>query len=138
MLEKLNKHLSWLWYGVLAIVLLDLLWDDFPTLWAASSVMAALYGVMALFSLILGIGSLRPDTHSTLWDSRGVPEDTQKRYARLMGGLFLVNAAIGPVGLLVSLAVDFDTDFLLLAQMGGLAAIGLLGLLPRGNKTARG
>ena len=130
-MKKLGNWSSGLVTALTAILFLNIFWDDFPTL-------GALYGVMALFSLLLGIGNLRPDTRSSLWDRRGVPETVQRRFARLMGALFLVNAAIGPVGLLVSLAVDFDTDFLLIAQMGGLAAISLLGLLPRGTKAAHG
>lgn len=127
----LKKPDDWLAGSLMVILFLQIFCDGFPT-------MAALYGLMMGISVLFGVGCLRGDGRAEAWDRKGVPEAAQKRFARIQGILFLVNAAIGPVGLLVSLAVDFDTDFLLLAQMGGLAAIGLLGLLPRGNKTARG
>ena len=137
-MKKLDHWIDRFAGALFGIMILSLLWDDFPTRIAVSAVMAALYIGLAFFSMFLGVGCLRSDACWALWDRRGVPPEVQARFARMQGVLFLVNAAIGPVGLLVHCFVDFDSDFLLLAQMIGLPAVGLLGLLPRGTKTAHG
>ena len=47
-----------------------------------------------------------------------------------MGVLYLANAALCPLGWLLTVFVSFDTDFILLAQIAGFFLVSLLGLLP--------
>ncbi|SFP93102.1 hypothetical protein SAMN05216343_11855 [Oscillibacter sp. PC13] len=93
-------------------------------------VMPVLYGLMTVYSCWFGVGCLRSDGHAPLWDQRGVPADVQTRFSRLQGVLFLLNAAVCPVGLLLSLWIPFDRDFVLITQILGLPLICLLGVLP--------
>jgi hypothetical protein len=129
--EALKRFSDYLGYCMLAVTFLNVYWDGFPT-------MAALYAVMTGFSILFGAGCLRGDGHTEFWDRRGVPAEAQRRFSRIQGALYLVNAAICPVGLLANLVLDFDQDFVLLAQILGLAAVSLLGLGLRGNARAAG
>lgn len=112
---------------LLCPVLLLALQDRLP--WNVP-VLPVLYGLVTLESVRLGLGWLRSGGHAPLWDRRCVPGDVQIRFSRLLGALFLLNAAICPVGLLAGRSVGFDTDFVLLAQFIGVPLICLLGLLP--------
>lgn len=44
--------------------------------------------------------------------------------------LYLANAALCPLGWLLTVFVSFDTDFILLAQIAGYFLVFLLGFLP--------
>lgn len=123
-MEGLQGKLAYLWAeAILAISLLNAFWDDFPTL-------TALYAWITGLSLLLGAGCLAAKTGAAAWQRRGVSLKTQKKWARIQGVLFLVNAAVWPVGVLLGHFVSFDRDFVLMTQMLGLPVIGLLGVLP--------
>lgn len=51
-------------------------------------------------------------------------------WSRRMGVLYLANAALCPLGWLLTVFVSFDTDFILMAQIAGYFLVFLLGLLP--------
>lgn len=109
--------------GLLAVALAPFFWEDFPS-------MAALYGLMTGISILYGLGCLRGPMEARLWRQRNVPEAVQRLWARRMGVLYLVNAALCPLGWLLAVFVSFDTDFILLAQIAGFLLVSLLGLLP--------
>ena len=92
--------------------------------------MAALYGIMTGISVLYGLGYLRGQLEARLWRQRNVPKEIQRLWSRRMGVLYLVNAALCPLGWLLTVFVSFDTDFILLAQTAGFFLVSLLGLLP--------
>ena len=94
------------------------------------SSMAALYGIMTGISVLYGLGYLRGQTEARPWRQRNVPKEIQRLWSRRMGVLYLANAALCPLGWLLTVFVSFDTDFILLAQIAGFFLVSLLGLLP--------
>ena len=105
------------------ILLATVLWDDFPA-------MLALYVCMTTLSILFAVEAFRMRDGSVRWIAAGVPRQTRLKFSRLMGWLYLLNAALWPLGKLLSLAVEFDQDFILLTQMGGIVAVSLLAFLP--------
>ena len=119
-MNQLNAALS---IGLLVVVLAPYWWEGFPS-------MAALYAIMTAASILYGLGCLRGPGNAYLWHQRKVPEAVQRRWARRMGALYLLNAALCPLGWLLAACVSFDTDFILLAQIAGLLLVSLLGFVP--------
>lgn len=111
-------------YGMMGILLATVFWDDFPAIFG-------LHVCMTLYSILLAVGLFRLRGDSPRWIAAAVPEKTRLAWSRLMGGAYLLNAALWPLGKLLALAVDFDQDFILIAQMVGIVAVSLLGFLPR-------
>lgn len=105
------------------ILLATVLWDDFPA-------MLALYVCMTTLSILFAVEAFRMRDGSARWIAAGVPRQTRLNFSRLMGWLYLLNAALWPLGKLLALAVEFDQDFILLTQMGGIVAVSLLAFLP--------
>ena len=113
-MKQNTAALSWLLLGLtMLLAFRHLLPWEIP-------VMPVLYGLMTVYSCWFGVGCLRS----------GVPADIQARFSRLQCVLFLLNAAVCPVGLLLSLWIPFDRDFVLITQILGLPLICLLGVLP--------
>lgn len=119
-MQKLDSLLV---FGLSAVVFAPFFWEDFPS-------MAALYGLMTGISVLYGLGCLRGTTEARLWQQRNVPADVQRVWSRRMGVLYLVNAALCPLGWLLAVFVSFDTDFILVAQIIGFFLVSLLGFLP--------
>lgn len=119
-MQKLDSLLV---FGLSAVVFAPFFWEDFPS-------MAALYGLMTGISVLYGLGCLRGTTEARLWRQRNVPADVQRVWSRRMGVLYLVNAALCPLGWLLAAFVSFDTDFILFAQIIGFFLVSLLGFLP--------
>ena len=119
------KRLENIWLGcMLGITLANVFLDGFPAL-------PAMYLLTTGFSVLLGFGCLCGSGYAPAWEQRNVPKDVQKKATRVMGVLYLLNAALCPLGWLLNRFVRFDTDFILLAQIIGLPVICLLGLFPR-------
>ena len=59
-----------------------------------------------------------------------MPADVQRLWSQRMGALYLVNAALCPLGWLLAAFVTYDTDFILLTQILGLLLVSLLGFVP--------
>ena len=119
----MRKSDSLLLFGLSAVVFASFFREHVPS-------MAALCGLMTGISVLCGLGYLRGQTEVRLWRQRNVPEAVQRVWARRMGVLYLVNAALCPLGWLLAAFVSFDTDFILLAQIAGFLLVSLLGLLP--------
>ena len=119
-MQKLMKTLC---DCMIAIICLYIFWDDFPTL-------PAMYFLVTAFSLLLGLGCLSKESHALAWERRNVPEALQKKAACVQGVLFLLNAAVCPLGWLLAQFVEFDTDFILVTQIIGLPVTALLGVVP--------
>ena len=113
-----------------AILLATVLWDDFPA-------MLALYICMTILSILFAVEAFRMRDGSARWIAAGVPRQTRLKFSRLMGWLYLFNAALWPLGKLLALMVDFDQDFILLTQMGGIVAVSLLAFLPLWRQRSR-
>ena len=113
-----------------AILLATVLWDDFPA-------MLALHVCMAALSILFAVEAFRMRDGNARWIAEGVPRQTRLKFSRLMGWLYLLNAALWPLGKLLALAVDFDQDFILLTQMGGIVAVSLLAFLPLWRQRSR-
>ena len=94
------------------------------------SSMAALYGIMTGISVLYGLGYLRGQTEARPWRQRNVPKEIQRLWSRRMGVLYLANAALCPLGWLLTVFVSFDTDFILFAQIMGFLLVSLLGFVP--------
>lgn len=109
---------------MMGVLLATVFWDDFPAIFG-------LHVCMTLYSILLAVGLFRLRGDSPHWIAAAVPEKTRLAWSRLMGGAYLLNAALWPLGKLLALAVDFDQDFILIAQMVGIVAVSLLGFLPR-------
>ena len=132
----MEKLMKWAQILFIAAMALPAFWRDFPT-------MAFLYAAVTGLSLVMGLGCLRGFGTASAWgDSRGVDRAVQRRWSRVQGALFLVTAALCPLGWLLALFVEFDTDFILLAQYGGFVIAALAGLVPlaraRGRRTSGG
>ncbi|WP_295581437.1 hypothetical protein [uncultured Oscillibacter sp.] len=97
--------------------------------WRPGRVLVLLHGEMTLLAVLFAAACWR-GAPAPAWDRWGLPAAAQRRLSRLLGALFLANAAVWPVGALVGRVVEFDMDFLLLAQIIGLPVIALLGGLP--------
>ena len=110
-------------YGMMAVLLATVFWDDFPAIFG-------LHVCMTLYSILSGVEMFRLRADSPRWIAAGVPEETRLNWSRIIGGAYLLNAALWPLGKLLALAVDFDQDFILIAQMMGIVAVALLGFLP--------
>lgn len=118
--SKLTDSIS---CGMMAVLLATVFWDDFPAIFG-------LHICMTLYSILLAVGLFRLQAGSPRWIAAGVPEEARSNWSRVMGGAYLLNAALWPLGKLLALAVDFDQDFILIAQMIGIVAVALLGFLP--------
>ena len=94
------------------------------------SSMAALYGIMTGISVLYGLGYLRGQTEARPWRQRNVPKEIQRLWSWRMGVLYLANAALCPLGWLLTVFVSFDTDFILFAQIMGFLLVSLLGFVP--------
>lgn len=119
----MEKLMKWAQILFIAAVALPAFRRDFPT-------MAFLYAAVTVLSLAMGLGCLRGPGTASAWEKRGVDRAVQRRWSRLQGVLFLVTAALCPLGWLLASFVEFDTDFILLAQYAGFVIAGLVGLVP--------
>ena len=106
-----------------AIMFLNVLWDGFPTL-------PVLYGVLTAASLLFGRACLMsrelPDSRA----SKQIPEEVRWKWCRVLGILYLLNAALCPLGFLLWYVVRFDSDLILGAQMLGFFIICFASLIP--------
>lgn len=106
-----------------AVVFLNVLWDGFPTL-------PVLYGVITAASLLFGRACLMsrelPDSRA----SQQVPAEVSWKWCRVLGILYLLNAALCPLGFLLWYVVRFDSDLILGAQMLGFFIVCFAGLIP--------
>ena len=109
--------------AMMAVLLATVFWDDFPAIFG-------LHVCMTLFSILFAVEVFRMRDGSARWIAAGVPEETRLNWSRIMGGAYLLNAALWPLGKLLALAVDFDQDFILIAQMLGIVVVSLLAFLP--------
>ena len=112
-------NLSWILVG---IVLAGVMWEKFPT-------MAVLYAVITGYSALLGVHCISGGDIAVL-KRRGVPEELGKSIALRTGVLYLLNAALCPLGWALAQFVEFDTDFILIAQCAGIPLAALLGCAP--------
>lgn len=119
----MRKLDSLLVFGLSAVVFASFFQEHFPS-------MAALYAAMTGISVLFGLGYLRGQTEARLWRQWNVPTELQRVWSRRMGVLYLVNAALCPLGWLLTVFVSFDTDFILLAQTAGFFPVSLLGFVP--------
>lgn len=119
----MRKLDSLLIFCLSAVMFAPFFLEDFPS-------MAALYGIMTGISVLYGLGCLRGPMETPLWRQRMVPAEVQRVWSRRMGKLYLANAALCPLGWLLTVFISFDTDFILLAQIAGFFLVSLLGLLP--------
>ena len=128
----MRKLDSLLIFGLSAVVFASFFREHFPS-------MAALYGMMTGISVLYGLGYLRGQLEARLWRQRNVPAEVQRVWSRRMGVLYLANAALCPLGWLLTVFISFDTDFILMTQIAGFFLVSLLGFLPlrsAGNGTA--
>ena len=119
----MRKLDSLLIFCLSAVMFAPFFLEDFPS-------MTALYGIMTGISVLYGLGCLRGPMETPLWRQRKVPAEVQRVWSRRMGKLYLANAALCPLGWLLTVFISFDTDFILLAQIAGFFLVSLLGLLP--------
>lgn len=106
-----------------AIMFFNVLWDGFPTL-------PVLYDVITAASLLFGRACLMsrelPDSQA----SKQVPAEVRWKWCRVLGILYLLNAALCPLGFLLWYVVRFDSDLILGAQMLGFFIICFASLIP--------
>lgn len=119
-MRKLNFLLA---VGLLVVAFAPFFWEGFPS-------MAVLYALMTGMSVLYGLGCLLGPKETSLWQQRNVPADVQRLWSQRMGALYLVNAALCPLGWLLAAFVTYDTDFILLTQILGLLLVSLLGFVP--------
>lgn len=119
----MRKLDSLLVFGLSAVVFASFFREHFPS-------MGALYGAMTGISVLFGLGYLRGQLEARLWRQRNVPAEVRRVWSRRMGLLYLANAALCPLGWLLTVFVSFDTDFILFAQIIGFLLVSLLALVP--------
>ena len=110
-------------YVLIAIVFLNVFWDNFPTI-------PVLYGCVTAASVLFGQSCLVSRKLPATQAGRSVPENVRRRWCRTLGILYLVNAALCPLGFLLWWFLRFDQDFILLAQLFGFLAICFASLIP--------
>ena len=118
-MKKRADHFSWLLVG---IVLGKVIWKKFPA-------MAVLYALITGYSALLGVSCIRGGGIAAL-ERQDVSEELRKKASVRMGVLYLLNAAVCPLGWALAQFVEFDTDFILLAQCAGIPLAALVGCLP--------
>ena len=106
-----------------AIMFLNVLWDGFPTL-------PVLYGVITAASLLFGRACLMSRELPDSGASKQVPAEVRWKWCRVLGILYLLNAALCPLGFLLWYVVRFDSDLILGAQMLGFFIICFASLIP--------
>ncbi|RHR10960.1 hypothetical protein DWX58_00415 [Pseudoflavonifractor sp. AF19-9AC] len=106
-----------------AIMFLNVLWDGFPTL-------PVLYGVITAASLLFGRACLMSRALPDSQASKQVPAEVRWKWCRVLGILYLLNAALCPLGFLLWYVVRFDSDLILGAQMLGFFIICFASLIP--------
>ena len=106
-----------------AIMFLNVLWDGFPTL-------PVLYGVITAASLLFGRACLMSRELPDSGASKQVPAEVRWKWCRVLGILYLLNAALCPLGFLLWYVVRFDSDLILGAQMLGFFVICFASLIP--------
>lgn len=106
-----------------AVVFLNVLWDRFPTL-------PVLYGVITAASLLFGRACLMSRELPASPASQQVPAEVRWKWCRVLGILYLLNAALCPLGFLLWYVVRFDSDLILGAQMLGFLTLCFAGLIP--------
>ena len=120
----MEKLMKWAQILFIAAVTVPAFRRDFPT-------MAFLYAAVTGLSLVMGVCCLRGSGTTAAWgERRGVDRAVQRRWSRVQGVLFLATAALCPLGWLLASFVEFDTDFILLAQYAGFVIAALAGLVP--------
>lgn len=98
-------------------------WDGFPML-------PVLDGCITAASALLGHHCLVLQRLPATQAARAVPEDVRRRWCRVLGILFLTNAALAPLGFLLWNILRFDQDLILLAQILGFFLLCLTSLIP--------
>lgn len=106
-----------------AIMFLNVLWDGFPTL-------PVLYGVITAASLLFGRVCLMSRELPDSQVSKQIPAEVRWKWCRALGILYLLNAALCPLGFLLWYVVRFDSDLILGAQMLGFFIICFASLIP--------
>ena len=119
-MRKLNSLLA---VGLLAVAFASVLWEGVPS-------MAALYALMTAMSAVYGLSCLLRPKEAQFWQQRNVPADVQRVWSKRMGVLYLLDAALCPLGWLLAAFFPFDTDFIMLAQILGFLLVALLGFVP--------
>ena len=96
--------------------------------------MSLLYGLMTGLSVLFGTSFLRSRSSVAEWERKEVPAPVRVKWAKLLGVLFLIVAAVCPVGFLVRTFVEFDQDFLLYAQIIGFLLAAVMSIIPLKQK----
>ena len=109
--------------GLLIVSFAPFFWEDFPS-------MAALYALMTAMSALYGLSCLLGPKEALLWQQQNIPADVQRVWSQRMGVLYLLNAALCPLGWLLAIFVTFDTDFILFTQIIGFLLVSLLSFVP--------
>lgn len=119
----MRKLDSLLVIGSLVVSFAPFFWEDFPS-------MAALYALMTAMSAMYGLSCLLRPKEALLWQQQNIPADVQRVWSQRMGVLYLLNAALCPLGWLLAIFVAFDTDFILFTQIIGFLLVSLLSFVP--------
>ena len=96
--------------------------------------MSLLYGLMTGLNVLFGVSFLRSRGSVAEWERKGVPALVRAKWAKLLGVLFLIVAAVCPVGFLVRTFVEFAQDFLLYAQIIGFLLAAVMSIIPLKQK----
>lgn len=105
------------------ISLCNILWDGFPAF-------PILYGAITTASFVFGWNCLVSQDLPDSRTSRQVPAEIRWKWCRILGPLYLVNAALCPLGFLLWYFTHFDQDLILVAQILGFLAICFASLIP--------
>ena len=119
----MRKLDSLLVIGLLIVSFAPFFWEDFPS-------MAALYALMTAMSALYGLSCLLGPKEALLCQQQNIPADVQRVWSQRMGVLYLLNAALCPLGWLLAIFVTFDTDFILFTQIIGFLLVSLLSFVP--------
>lgn len=90
--------------------MLKILFDIDLPLWSLNLSMAALTVLMSAFFF-----TCQGDVKR--WKEAYVSGEQRLKWSRQMGYISLIPAVIWPIGALISLVIEFDTDFILLTQI---------------------
>lgn len=89
---------------------LKILFEIHFPFWSSNLYMVALAVLMSAFFF-----TCQGDVEK--WKEAYVSGEQRLKWSRQMGTVFLIPAVIWPIGKLASVVIDFDTDFILLAQI---------------------
>lgn len=107
---------------LMAVAFIGAIWKEFP-------IRPVLYGCMTVASLLLAWVCLFSHELPLSREAQAVPEEVRRRWCRVLGVLYILNAALCPLSFFLGSRVP-DQDMILWGQVAGFFIICFASLIP--------